>query len=184
MPVWDPLGPPIVFASLRSVTAIGNPKLFLRSSNSVGPDTILFEGSGTEGTLPLDWSADGKYIVFLLRNGAQAPRWDLWIKPMSEDAKPFPYYQSEFRKTHAQFSPNGRWLAFTTNESGTDQVVVQSFPDPTLGKSIVSTNGGVQPRWTKDGRELLYIAPDSKLMSVQVTESGSFSPGPPVPLFQ
>ena len=86
---------------------------------------------------------------------------------------------------HAQFAPNGRWVAYTTNESGMDQVVVQSFPDPTKGKWPVSANGGVQPRWREDGRELFFIAADGKLMAVDVKdEPPNFSPGPPRPLFQ
>ena len=181
-PIWEPSGGRVVFASQRGDNAIGNPKLFLRSSNSVGSDTMLFQGNLAEGSMPLDWSPDGKSIVFLLRDGAQARRWDLWIKTLAEE-KPTAYLQSDFRKTHAQFSPDGRWVAYTTNESGTDQVVVQSFPDPAKGKWPVSPNGGVQPRWRKDGRELFYIAPDGKLMAVDVKDTGDFSVGAPRPLF-
>src|SRR5262249_38288706 len=146
LPVWDPGGARLAFASQRGDNAIANPKLFVRSSNSVGADTLLFKGNLTEGSLPQDWSPDGKSIVFLLRDGAQARRWDLWVKSPSSDETPTAYVQSDFRKSQAQFSPNGRWLAYTTNESGIDQVVVQPFPDPTKGKWPVSTNGGVQPR--------------------------------------
>ena len=84
---------------------------------------------------------------------------------------------------HGQFSPDGRWVAYTTNESGQSEIVVQPFPEPT-GKWQASTGGGAQPRWRADGRELYFIAPDGKLMAAPVTASGStFQAGTPIALF-
>ena len=122
----------------------------------------------SQGFLPQDWSSEG--IVFVSRTGANAPAWNLWIHSFPAEGKPRPYLVSPFRKSHAQVSPNGKWLAFTTNETGTDQIVIQAFPDSTLGRRPVTTNGGTFPRWRKDGRELYYLASDRKLMAVQVKD--------------
>ena len=95
-----------------------------------------------------------------------------------------PYIQSPYRKAQAKFSPDGRFLAYTTNESGRYQIVVQTFPDPNGGKWPVTKDGGFQPRWRRDSRELFYLAPDGKLMAVPIKSSSSFDYGQPVELFQ
>ena len=118
------------------------------------------------------------------RTGANAPSWNLWIHPFPADGKPRAYLETPFRKSHAQVSPNGKWLAFTTNETGTDQIVIQAFPDPTLGRRTVTTNGGTFPRWQKDGRELYYLAADRKLMAVHVKDDVAMSLGETTALFQ
>ena len=105
---------------------------------------------------------------------------------MGEERRPRVVVNTPFEERNGQFSPDGHWLAYETNESGVFQIVVQAFPEPS-GKWQVSTstNGGVQPRWRADGKELYFIAPDGKLMSVPVTASGfSFEAGTPVALFQ
>ena len=186
MPVWEPPGGKgrVLFASQRGDSPIGNPKLFIRSSSSVGGDTLLFEGLPSEGSLPQDWSADGRHIVFIRRIGANASSWNLWIRPMFGDEKPVAYLETPFRKTQAQISPNGKWLAYVTNETGTNQVVVQTFPNQEGGRWPVTANGGVSPRWGADGRELYYVASDGKLMAVQIKEEPVFTLGPTTPLFQ
>ena len=132
-----------------------------------------------------DWSLDGKYIVFC-RYPQGAPGADIWVKPMSGDRKPFPFVQSK-PSIHAEprLSSDGRWLAYTTNESGTLQIVVQTFPDPTLGKFMVTTVGGVYPNWSRYRQELFYIALDRKLMAVPVKDDGNkLDFGEPSVLFQ
>jgi len=110
---------------------------------------------------------------------------DLWVLPITgKDRRPRAVADTPFEERNGQFSPDGRWLAYETNESGVFQIVVQPFPEP-AGKWQVSTNGGVQPRWRADGKELYFIAPDGKLMSVPTAVSGSsFEAGTPVALFQ
>ncbi|HEY8225534.1 MAG TPA: hypothetical protein VIG25_09670 [Pyrinomonadaceae bacterium] len=95
-----------------------------------------------------------------------------------------PFIQTEFIETQGRFSPDGRWVAYASNESGPYQIYVQSFP-LSGGKWQVSTMGGAQPQWRRDGRELFYLAPDRKLMTVEVngTES-TFVAGIPKPLFE
>ena len=103
--------------------------------------------------------------------------------PCSAIASPFRFYKHEFEETCGRFSPNGRWMAYTSNETGRDEVYVQSFP--TSGaKWLVSTNGGGWPRWRRDGKELFYLASDGKLMAVSVNGEGTFKAGVPKALFQ
>ena len=104
---------------------------------------------------------------------------------MSGDRPPKPYLpQSRFLPLQAQVSPNGRYLAYVTAESGTNQVVVQTFPDPTKGKWPISTSGGIEPRWRGDGRELFYLEPDGKLIAVSFKTESTFEFGDREVLFQ
>jgi Tol biopolymer transport system component len=99
------------------------------------------------------------------------------------DRKPIVVANTPFEESGGQFSPDGRWVAYETNESGRFEIVVQAFPEP-RGKWHLSTGGGVQPRWRSDGKELYFIAPDRKLTAVTVTVSGSMvEPGKPEALF-
>jgi hypothetical protein len=106
---------------------------------------------------------------------------DLWILPLFGDQKPAPFIQTEFIETQGRFSPDGHWVAYASNESGPYQVYVQSFPT-SGGKWQVSTGGGAQPQWRHDGKELFYLAPDRKLMTVEINSTGpTFVPGVPKP---
>ena len=104
---------------------------------------------------------------------------------MDGDRKPFPVVQTTFEERDGQFSPDGKWIAYVSNESGRFEIYVQPFPGPG-GKSLVSTTGGDQPRWRRDGRELFYVAPDNRLMAapIQLAANGeALEVGAPVPLF-
>jgi Tol biopolymer transport system component len=141
-----------------------------------------------EFKLPLDWSRDGRFIVYLMR--AQKAD-DIWVLPMTGDKKPFPLLESEFQKRQAQISPDERWLAYTSVESGRSEIYVVPFAPAkadakpvTGGKWTVSTAGGTQPRWSGDGKELFYVAPDGKLMSVGIKATATaFDQGAPQALF-
>jgi len=126
----------IAFASLSEPT--GAPKLFRRSSVSVGGNTLLFDGNPA-ASIRQDWSSDDKYVVFVRRNALDATVQNLWYLPLSGDRKPLPYVESQSVKTEAQLSPDNHWLAYATNESGTYQIVVQSFPDPKISRSPPAT---------------------------------------------
>jgi len=111
---------------------------------------------------------------------------DIWLLSMA-DRKPIPYLQTDFNELHGQVSPDGQWLAYTSDESGTWEVYVQSFP--VLGhRRTISTNGGAQPRWRKDGKELFYLASDRRLMTVKIQPKldaqGMLDVSEPEPLFQ
>ena len=92
---------------------------------------------------------------------------DLWALPLAGDRKPFPVLQTPFDETSGQFSPDGRWVAYQSNESKTMQIYVRPFPG-SGGQWQVSTEGGSQPRWGPDGKELFYVAPDARLMAVPI----------------
>jgi dipeptidyl aminopeptidase/acylaminoacyl peptidase len=109
---------------------------------------------------------------------------DLWVLPLAGDAKPYPFLQSPFNEGDARFSPDGRWVAFASDESGQSEVYVARFENP-REKWRVSTSGGRSPRWRRDGKELFYFGADERMMSVPVRAGGGgFEFGAPTPLFR
>jgi len=176
MPIWSGDGTQVAFESGR---ADGGSRLFAKKVSGTGSEELLFD-SPTSAKIQ-DWSSDGQFLVYAAQ-GRQSPS-DLWLLPLAGNHRPSPFLQTPFIKTQAQISPDGRWIAYTSNESGTDEVYIQSFP--TAGnKHQASTSGGVQPRWRKDGRELFYLASDQRLMSVPVKLDAAFEAERPVPLFR
>jgi eukaryotic-like serine/threonine-protein kinase len=128
-----------------------------------------------------DWSRDGKFVAYMQFAGTRGN--DLWLLPMEGDHKPIPYLQTPFNEANAQFSPDGKWMAYSSNESGSPQVYVQ--PIPTTGaKWQISAAGGDQPRWRRDGKELFYISADQKLTAVPVKSAATFEAGSPQALFE
>jgi hypothetical protein len=114
----------------------------------------------------------------------------LWVLPLEGDRKPFPLLQTEFNLRNGQFSPDGRWVAYSSDESGRDEIYVRSFsPVPggagsnAEGKWLISNGGGIQPRWRGDGKELYYLVPDGKLMAVEVATNPVLQAGVPKVLF-
>ena len=130
-----------------------------------------------------DWSKDNRFYLYL-DNDPKTGR-DLWARPVAgSDQKPFAVANSVFVEQNGQFSPNGHWVAYETNESDAFQIVVQSFPERSF-KRQVSQFGGNQPRWRADGKELYFVALDGKMMAAPITDQGStLSVGNAVPLFQ
>ena len=105
-------------------------------------------------------------------NGGSATRGDIWVLPLMGDGEPFVFLQTEFNESHGQFSPDGRWLAYTSDESGRNEIYVRPFPGPG-GKWQISTAGGTLPRWGRDGTELFYLGEDDKLMAAEIKAAGS-----------
>jgi Tol biopolymer transport system component len=121
----------------------------------------------------------------LFRNQDPQTGFDLWVLPMSGDKRPFPFLKTPFEEREGQFSRDGKWIAYESNESGRFEIYVQPFPGPG-GKFRVSSNGGAQPRWHKNGKEIFYVSLDSKMMAVPVKLSPdglSLETGTPAVLF-
>jgi Tol biopolymer transport system component len=173
-PVWSPDGSRIAFASTRN-NSFG---IYQKNANGIGEDELLLKVGAS--LLPEDWSLDGRFLIYSTTEGGGR---DVSFLPMSGERKPVMFLKDQFFKRHAQFSPDGHWLAYVSNESGSYQMYVQSFPTGG-GKWQVSTTGGVQPRWRHDGKELYYLALDGKLMAVAVKAGNSFEAGTPEALFQ
>jgi Tol biopolymer transport system component len=178
-PLWSPPdGAWIAFSSNRT----GTNNLYLKPSNSnlAGPEELLRETQNNK--LPQDWSKDGRFLLYV-EFGLKMTR-DLWALEMTgKERKPRVVVNTQFEERMGQFSPDGRWVAYETNESGQFEIVVQPFPEPS-DKWPVSTSGGNQPRWRADGKEIYFIAPDGMLMGVPITTHGStFQAGAPMALF-
>ncbi len=180
-PMWSPDGLRVVWASNRS----GMFDLYVKSANGAGPEQLLVK-MGAPAGWPEDWSRDGRFIIYQIP-GTKTGQ-DIWIAPQASESaehKPFPYLQSQFDEKHARFSPDGRWVAYTSNESGREEVYVQSFPR-SGSKFQISTGGGREPQWRKDGTEVFYISEDRTLVAVPVKFTSSASEplqlGQPKPL--
>jgi dipeptidyl aminopeptidase/acylaminoacyl peptidase len=178
-PVWSTDGSHIAFYSVRD--GIGRP--FERAITGSAKVEVLSQplGEPPHNTRLDDWSRDGRYLI-LNTAGDPKTKNDVWVLPTFGDRKAYPYLQSEFSEVFAKLSPDGRWLAYTSDESKRREIYVQSFPTPG-GKWQVSTNGGERSVWSKDGRELYFVSPDGKMMAAEVKSGSKFEAGVPKPLF-
>jgi len=144
-----------------------------------GEAEVLLPSRGTMQAAT-SWSRDGRHILYADRD--PNTDWDIWVLPLEGERKPIPYLQTPFMEFFATFSPDGDWVAYTSNESGQQEIYVQPFQG-SGEKRRVSTDGGYLPRWRRDGKELFYLALDNRLMAVPVTSGASFTSGTPVALF-
>ena len=174
--VWSPDGSRILFDSDRKHQA----DLYVKPASGGGTEEALLEAEGQK--IPSDWSSDGRFIAFEEREPKGERRVALSILSLGENRKPTIFLQRGSEVGTSRFSPDGRWLAYTSLESGRWEVYVASFPGPG-GRWQVSTSGGYQPRWRRDGKELFYLSEDRKLMSVEIKPGPSFEAGVPKPLF-
>ncbi len=173
--IWAPDSSRIVFSSNHGTTW----DLFVKAASGMGKVDLLY--SSNRNKWPDDWSVDGRFLAFGSSGGLNGL--DIWILPMEGERKAFPWIQTEFNELAAQFSPNGKWIAYTSDKSGSPQIYVRSFPRED-GETQISAAGGAFPRWRRDGRELFYMSADAKLMAVEVHADNYFVAGVPHPLFE
>jgi serine/threonine protein kinase len=169
LPIWSPDGSRIIFASNRDLKF----DLYLKDANGAQEEKIIPQDGPDR--FPADWSRDGKYVIY-----SRGP--DLWYLALPE-LRATQFLKAPSTLKSARFSPDGKWVAYSSNESGRWEIYVTSFPEA-HGKWQVSNAGGDQPRWRGDGKELFYFSNDSKIMAVEVKTGANFDAGTPAALFQ
>ena len=166
-PVWAPDGKRVAFVTFRK----GNADIFVKNANGIGPETPLLETPADE--FVEDWSKDGRYLAY---KQVQGEFEDLHVLPFDADGKPgkpFPIIQGPYHKDEPQFSYDGQWLAYVSDESGRFEVYVTSFP--ALDQKLKVTDaGGGRPRWRRDSKEIFFIGLQSPVFAVD------FMPGPKI----
>ena len=176
-PVWSPSGKEIAFSSNRR----GNQDIFIRSVDGSSEETLLMSAPVLE--FPLSWSADGQILLYTLV--APQTEWDIGYlqrDPQKGTFEAHVFLQTEFSETNRQLSPDGRFVAYDSNDSGRNEIYVRPFPQGS-GKWQVTANGGRQPLWRKDGAELFYVEGQT-LMAVSVSTVGEFAARSPKSLFR
>jgi Tol biopolymer transport system component len=172
-PIWSPDASRIAFVSRR------DGRVVLMTTSAAGGGTRQEIGTWPFAVQLTDWSSDGRMLLFTERNPKTGL--DVWAMPVMGDGKAQAVVQTSSDEFEARLSPDGRWIAYVSNESGINQVYVRSFP--TSGSVWqVSANGGARPRWQRDGRELLFVTPDGMLTAVAVSSGAGFAAGVPTPL--
>ena len=146
-PVWSPDGKRIIYFSNRN-SSVNN--LYVKGSSGTEPDAPPLLTSNVN-KFPRSWSRDGMFLAY----EAVGARGDIWILPLSGSRTPFAFLQTEFDEREPMFSPDGRWLAYRSNESGRNEIYLRPFPKGE-GRWVISTGGGATPQWRGDGRELFY----------------------------
>ena len=177
-PVWSPDGSSIIFDS--NTDGVSN--IHRKVATGAGREELLLKSP--IANFPVDYSSDGRYILYTQRGTSTNSNSSLWVVPLTGDKVPIPITQGEADISTGKFSPDTKWVVYSSNESGAQEVYVQAFPT-TQGKWQVSTSGGGAPQWSKDGKQIYYISPSKKLMVVDIrTAGGSVQMGIPQPLFE
>jgi len=174
LPIWTPDGKWITYQSSKG----GPLTLFRMPADLSGPEQQLTKGDN--GATADSWSPDGKELVFDVHDAINAS--DLWVMPANDFSKARPWLRTAATESQARFSPNGRWLAYISNETSRVEVYVRPFAGPG-GKQQISTEGGLEPLWAPTGKELFYRS-GRKMMVVEVTTDSSFTKSAPRVLFE
>ena len=179
-PIWTPDGMRLTFRSNRE----GGPlNLFWKPADGSGAAERLTTSEQDQS--PTSWSPDGQVLAFYERSfaeGQASTDRNIWVVPLEGEREPRPFLQTPFNEGGAVISPDGRWLAYVSNESGRFDVYVQPFPGPG-GKRQISTEGGNEPVWSRNGEELFYRN-GNQMMAVEITTEPTFSAGTPSILFE
>jgi len=174
--IWDPAGANVIYTSFRD----GKGNIYRKAATGLGNEELLYKGKGN--AYPDAVSPDGKYLLLETDNGA-ATKYDVEVVPLDgDDRTPIPIVASQFTETHAQFSPDGRWVSYVSDESGRAEVYIRGFGS-VGGQWQISTSGGDQPMWNPKGKEIFYLGFDRTLYSVPYEAGESFQPGKPETLF-
>jgi Tol biopolymer transport system component/tRNA A-37 threonylcarbamoyl transferase component Bud32 len=173
-PVWSPDAKRIAY----SVDREGSSDIYEKAADGQGEERLLLKSE--EPKVVCDWSRDGRYILFMSQG--KETGWDIWSLPTAGDGKPVPVVKTPFVELIPSLSPDGRFVAYSSNESGRQEIYVQGFPGA-AGKWQISTAGGSDAHWRSDGKELYYRAPDQKIMAVEIRPDGGFQAGVPRAIF-
>jgi len=176
-PIWSGDGSRIYFVSREKA----HDDIYQKPASGAGEQELTF--ASEEDKSLEDVSRDGRFLAYSIFRSAGTGS-DLFVLPLEGERKPTPLLIAPHNEGFARFSPDGRFIAYVSDETGKEEVYVLTFPAPT-GKWQISTNGGVQPRWRNDGREIYYLAPNSRIMAVPVKAAGAvFEAGMPADLFE
>jgi Tol biopolymer transport system component len=183
-PIWSPDGSQVAFDAVRKQAR----DLYVGSPARPGGESLLLESS--EDKFASDWSADGRFLLYT--SASPQTNADMWVLPLIGERKPWPFLQTPAGEKLGQFSPDGRWIAYMSNDSGMNEVYVRPFvPSPSANASgagerwQISSGGGMHPKWRADGKELFFVGPEGQMMGAPIAASGSaIEPGKPVVLFQ
>ncbi len=174
--LWSPDGQQIVY----SVSALHD-DLYIRKASGSDPVVLVHSEADKQAT---DWSRDGRDLLFDSVGDKPGSTWGIWIVPLGERDKPRPFIDTEATERGGRFSPDSRWMLYTSDESGRTEVYVVPFPGPG-GKWQVSTSGATTAWWTQEGKEIVYLSPDLTVMSVPVrSTAATFVADTPRPLFR
>ena len=176
IPIWEPGTSDVTFLSDRN----GNHDVWSRRADRAGVAELLLDAE--DDLLTIDWSPDGQYILLVTSAGNQ----DILAFRPGVDSVPTPLFTGEYRERDPAVSPDGRWIAYSSDETGGFQIYVHPFPEVGAGRRQVSIDGGFNPKWAHSGREIFFEgpAPTRSMMAVEVETDTSFLPGTPVALFR
>jgi Tol biopolymer transport system component len=181
IPVWSPDNSMIIFAALQGRSRLG---IYRKPANGASNEELLLPSENSDTQIwPTSWSRDGRFILYA--RGSITDQADIWVLPMAGDRRPRLFVHAPAAAYDGQFSPNARWVAYTSKESGKEEIYVVPFdaarvlnagsdsPGATAsGKWLISPSGGRCPRWRRDGKEIFYLSVDNQMMAVEVQERG------------
>ncbi|MCG6928357.1 MAG: protein kinase [Acidobacteria bacterium] len=173
-PVWSPQGDRIAYGTQKD----GDWDIAVKAVGGTGEAETLLKAEGRQQ--PSSWSPDGRHLLYYHVDPETS--WDIYVLDLEGEPNPRPFVRSPFIEIRARFSPDGRWVAYQSNESGHSEIYVQAFPGPG-GKWQISTAGGIEPMWSPNGHELFYLSPERRMMRVEVQTGGNFEAGIPEAMF-